>query len=539
MSINYPLLFFLLLVPISGFIAWAGDRIGHRIGKRRHTILNLRPRHTATLFTIACGMLIALVSFGLMWASNPTFRKLLQDGGELLAHNRQLNRENRDLQRYVADQQAKADALTEAARHAREEAGAAQDAKRRAFAGRAAAEANLAGAQRQVVNARRVLARASADLVRTRGSLSATQEQLRQKEARVRAARQQVLAAEQQQRRAQAAVHSAQQRIAAAQRTIKRVTDYTREVTNRLEKQTATQRAEIERQKTDLEKLRQETAALEARRARFARELGQNLASTTVLRRNKITYQMNEELERAALPTGKTMAEIEQTLRDLLTRAGEKAKARGAAVAPETGRAVLILPKAIPAETAVTTAASGSGTAGSGSAGSGSAGSDEEIVDEAESLAAAAEAIRGAGHDVAVLVVASTNAVTGEPVPVELRTFRNRRVFEKNAVVGQVVLDGTRPQQVIADRLYAFLRGDVRQRLLQNGIIPPSPDAQNFDDESLVSISGDQFFQVLDQVRRAGSSARVTVRAATDLRAADAPALAFAVEPLRGLSARS
>jgi uncharacterized protein (DUF3084 family) len=43
MSWNFPLLFFLLLIPLSGFIAWAGDRIGHRIGKRRHTLSACAP----------------------------------------------------------------------------------------------------------------------------------------------------------------------------------------------------------------------------------------------------------------------------------------------------------------------------------------------------------------------------------------------------------------------------------------------------------------------------------------------------------------
>jgi uncharacterized protein (DUF3084 family) len=49
MAVNYVLLAFLLLIPLSGFVAWAGDKIGHKIGKRRHSLLGLRPRHTATL----------------------------------------------------------------------------------------------------------------------------------------------------------------------------------------------------------------------------------------------------------------------------------------------------------------------------------------------------------------------------------------------------------------------------------------------------------------------------------------------------------
>ena len=52
MFTNVTLLFFLLLIPLAGFIAWAGDRIGHRTGKKRQSIFGLRPRHTAMVFTI-------------------------------------------------------------------------------------------------------------------------------------------------------------------------------------------------------------------------------------------------------------------------------------------------------------------------------------------------------------------------------------------------------------------------------------------------------------------------------------------------------
>src|SRR5687768_1746101 len=97
MRTNLPLLFFLLLIPLSGFIAWAGDRIGHRIGKRRHSLFGLRPRHTAILITVASGMCIALVSFGLMWAMSATFRVVLAQGAELFHTNRTLKQENRGL----------------------------------------------------------------------------------------------------------------------------------------------------------------------------------------------------------------------------------------------------------------------------------------------------------------------------------------------------------------------------------------------------------------------------------------------------------
>src|SRR6476659_8473929 len=91
---NVTLLFFLLLIPLSGFIAWAGDRIGHKSGKRRHSLFGLRPRHTAMLFTIGTGMCISLVSFCLFWLMSETFRIMMVQGGALIEKNHALRSEN-------------------------------------------------------------------------------------------------------------------------------------------------------------------------------------------------------------------------------------------------------------------------------------------------------------------------------------------------------------------------------------------------------------------------------------------------------------
>src|ERR1044071_1111601 len=100
---NVTLLFFILLIPLAGFIAWAGDYIGHRTGKRRHSFFGLRPRHTALVFTIAAGMAIALVSFGLFFVFSESFRMVLRDGEALYQNNRWLKEDNkRQAQEIVA-----------------------------------------------------------------------------------------------------------------------------------------------------------------------------------------------------------------------------------------------------------------------------------------------------------------------------------------------------------------------------------------------------------------------------------------------------
>jgi uncharacterized protein (DUF3084 family) len=100
-----PLLILVLgvLIPVSGFIAWAGDRIGHKMGKRRHTLLGLRPRHTAMVFTIGSGIGISVVSFLMLWFASEGFRVILSQGVQLLTINKSLRVQNSQLQSQVTE----------------------------------------------------------------------------------------------------------------------------------------------------------------------------------------------------------------------------------------------------------------------------------------------------------------------------------------------------------------------------------------------------------------------------------------------------
>ena len=54
----------IVLLIVSGVVAYVGNYIGRYFGKRRLTIFGLRPRQTATIFTVLSGILIALLTFG-------------------------------------------------------------------------------------------------------------------------------------------------------------------------------------------------------------------------------------------------------------------------------------------------------------------------------------------------------------------------------------------------------------------------------------------------------------------------------------------
>ncbi|MBM3470596.1 MAG: DUF3084 domain-containing protein, partial [Armatimonadetes bacterium] len=51
-----------VLIVVSGVVAYVGNMVGRAIGRRRLTVLGLRPRHTAHVIAVATGMLITLIT---------------------------------------------------------------------------------------------------------------------------------------------------------------------------------------------------------------------------------------------------------------------------------------------------------------------------------------------------------------------------------------------------------------------------------------------------------------------------------------------
>jgi uncharacterized protein (DUF3084 family) len=57
---------FLFLALLGGFIALVGDRIGKYFGKKKLTLFHLRPKYTSMIFTFLYGMMISVVTMGIL-----------------------------------------------------------------------------------------------------------------------------------------------------------------------------------------------------------------------------------------------------------------------------------------------------------------------------------------------------------------------------------------------------------------------------------------------------------------------------------------
>jgi hypothetical protein len=541
---NVTILYFILLIPLAGFIAWAGDYIGHRTGKKRHSLFGLRPRHTALVFTIASGVGIVGVSFAAFWLFSESFRTVVRDGEQLYRANQQLQQENKqqaaaisqtalrltqlraeaerlDRERLAAET-ARNQAVTNAA--AAEKRRKEADAKRAgAEAGQRQAEGNFKRAETDLTAARADLARARKSLTATENSLGASHRELEEETARV-------AQAEERLKTAAAQVKDAGRRVATARAEQKKAEDEANAARDRAAREVRLVRAELETQQRKRATLQTEldeqkrlyadfTRQTEAQRAELTRlttELAQKraeyeklAANTEALRGRQITYQVGEEVDRFVLKPGMNVWRVQYALETFLTAAARKAEGRGAARGAQV-RSVVVAPRLIALATGDKPLPGG-----------------PRLSTEADTLNATANAIREKNQDVLVRAVATTNAVHGEPVVVELRIDPNPVVLRKDARLGEILLNGEKSRQEIADAVYTFLSRDIHQKLLAAGMIPPSRGGE----EALGDfwLTGEEWFRLIEDIRKGGSRPKLTVHAAKDLRAGDAVQLRFSV----------
>ena len=73
----YGVFLIAVLILTGGAIAFIGDRLGTKIGKKRLSILGLRPRHTSIIVTIITGAFITTLTFAVMAAASENVRTAL------------------------------------------------------------------------------------------------------------------------------------------------------------------------------------------------------------------------------------------------------------------------------------------------------------------------------------------------------------------------------------------------------------------------------------------------------------------------------
>ena len=73
----YGLVLITVIAVMGGAIAYIGDKLGTKVGKKKLTIFGLRPKHTSILVTIITGILISASTLGILTLSSQDVRTAL------------------------------------------------------------------------------------------------------------------------------------------------------------------------------------------------------------------------------------------------------------------------------------------------------------------------------------------------------------------------------------------------------------------------------------------------------------------------------
>ena len=73
----YGIMLIIVLIITGGAIAFIGDRLGTKVGKKRLSLFGLRPRHTSIIITIFTGICITTLTLGVSAAVSQNVRTAL------------------------------------------------------------------------------------------------------------------------------------------------------------------------------------------------------------------------------------------------------------------------------------------------------------------------------------------------------------------------------------------------------------------------------------------------------------------------------
>lgn len=163
----YGVLLIVVLIITGGAIAFIGDRLGSKVGKKKLSIFGLRPRHTSIIVTIFTGVCITTLTFGVMAAASQNVRTALF-GMEKL--NQKMKTTQADLNQATADLQM--------AQQQQQEANDALDQSRKDVETLKAQQQQLEAESQRLQEGNRLLELAKAELMQRNDVLVAQNDQL-------------------------------------------------------------------------------------------------------------------------------------------------------------------------------------------------------------------------------------------------------------------------------------------------------------------------------------------------------------------------
>jgi uncharacterized protein (DUF3084 family) len=489
----------LLYIAMGGLIAYLGDWLGRKMGKKRLRIGRLRPRHTATFFTVLMGMLIPLATtYGLVTQS-AAVRQWVMKGPELV-------REQESLEREIETGRVALVRLENAAEDQEEQLAQVESMRKKAVSGRDEAVRERNEERTRLSQARSEIASAE----KRESQINRRVDVLKKSESSLRANVQEL----------QAELKTSEASLEAAKTESARLYNETEGLKRNsieLTQQIQDLEAERDRQAGRAEEARKAAAAAEAdvqrhfdrildlRRTISALEGSLIGAAEGIeaVRTSSIVYRKDEELSRLAIPAGLNETQAREKIAEVTRIADIAARERGVRPDAEGRAAALdVRIRRLPDGTILT-------------------------ITVEDQIRAFVNEIVGQQQDLLLITSSFYNYFSKDDmfVPLDLNIYPNRTVYNGGEKVAETLIDGGKSEEEILDAVILFLRTDVRAAAQEAGMIPIQGQ-----EVSVGEITYTQMTDLVRRIRQNGGPSRVIAEASRNTKSAEPLFLRFKVQ---------
>lgn len=495
-----PFLLLTLLVILGGVIAYLGDWLGRKMGKKRLRIMNLRPRHTAILFTVIMGALIPVITaFALIGVSEPV-KEWIVRGPALIREVKTLGAERDTLQTEVSTQRKTLESETNKVKELTNENSNLDKENERIKKETSVAAASLKSAQSRVTELRGVetrlkgvnagLTKTNADLQKRNDGLVSRNSQL---DRQARDLGQQTVALSQQVGTLEKDVEDLNTEKERLDRTV-----------DMLKRERAAMDGELFDARSKLITARGELDETKRQLEEAARAFGQLMAGLEAVRESELILRKNEELSRVILPVGLAAAAIRAEIEKLEIMANTAALERGVKPdANDQAAAILDRQRRNPDGTLTT-------------------------ITKQQYIDSFVEAIVKSNEEVVLAAVSFYNYFEDDsgkrPVPLEIGLAFNRLIYKKGDVIATASVDASGTDQELVRFLAEFLNSQVRQSALRNGLLPIYGRNQG-----IAPVPVSQVSALISRIKQLGGTVILDAIAAGDTKSADMLVLDFKV----------
>jgi len=504
--------FLLLIVLVSGGIAVFADNLGRKLGKKRLSIGRMRPRHVANLGVFLSGVIVSLLTIGLVGFFSADVRRWLLYGrraiqelgvvteqlGQLKAQsdhlelqNKLLTITNREREQKAKEQQKLLDSQK------------AEIAKRKLEVGRL--QASVASSQRRINQLDGQLKRNAAELQKNQIQLQAAQQQLNLAKGQLSKVQAETRKANETRNVAVKDANEVnlknikletdnsalERRISTLNRTLSTLNTDTETLLKQKE-EAANELVESQKRvnaaQYELDKLTAELTKVQ-NEYQLSQAFSQTISSTfEKTRLNPMIFRRGDEVGRLEIPARALEAEAAEAFDRFLATCRVAASARGAKPNGPFMAADIM------------------GKTG---------GVLSTEVTPAQIRQAAVRQLTDSKTDLVLVGYSTLNAFAGEPVSLELGLYPNPVIYRDGEILSQTMVEGQREASVIYRQISEFLATKLSDKVRSDKLIPKVGDEGPFG-----SVSTDEILEAVIKARRLNRKAFVRAIVVKDTRSA-------------------